>query len=208
MAVSSSIYDSFGNVAVSSFWTPFGTTSQATGQLVCTYTSGTTNYQGYETGATYDFTGSFVSSRLVNAGNQALASWQAKPCEIKINSLNTLTFHISVSKLIVEKQIAGVYTIVRNDLTYVAASHRSFRMYEHNGTIFCDYSPDGTTWINYTSLVNPWAVTAVILEMSAGCFAVEASGTTATFDDFNIQRIARFNNKGLRPYRFAPGLAR
>jgi hypothetical protein len=185
MATTASISDSFNDGTAASIWSPFGVVSESGGCLVLNSTAGTTNYAGYETPSIYDFTGSYVLSQLLNAGNQALTSFQIKPCEIKIDASNTLAFYINQNKLVVEKQVATVFTVIANTLTYAAATHKWFRLRESSGTTFADYSTDGVTWTNYTSLANPFAMTALSVEMSAGTFNSEASGTTGIIDNFN-----------------------
>ena len=186
MALASTVVDSFNDGTAASFWAPFGVYSEAGGELRLSSTAGTTNYAGYETSAGYDLTGNYVLARLLTAGNQALTSWQCKPCEVKIDANNTLAFYVNNGNIVLQKQVATVYADVRADTAYSASAHRWFRIRESGGTTYADYSADGVDWTNYTSLANPFAMTNLILEMSAGTYNAEGSGTFAIMDSFNI----------------------
>lgn len=182
------VSDTFNDNAVNtSFWTPFGLYSESGQQMTLSYTSGTTNYAGVETVARYDFTGRYIKSQIVNAGNQSLATWQAKSCEIRIDANNSLTYYVQAGLVQVQQQVATVYTTLYSSLTYDSAVHKYFRLTESGGFIQAAHSTDNVSWTNYGApFANPWAVTSLQLAISAGAYVAEASSTSAIVDNFEF----------------------
>lgn len=169
--------------------------------------SGTT-YGGVTSVNTYDMTGSSFCSQLINAGNQSLASWQAQPVFMSVDSLNCINWYVNGGTLHAQKEVAGSFSDVLSGLTYDSTQHRWFRLRHSGTTLFWDYSADGRAWTNYTSLANPFgSITGVTLVVQAGTFNPEVSQTTMQVANFNY-RSTPFNNSGLRPAIFKPGLAR
>ncbi len=187
MALTQTLIDNFNdNTTDLTKWTTFGTIAETGRQVQFTGNSGSANYSGYTSVVTtYDFTGSFVYCQLINAGNQALVTWQAIPTQVFKDASNSLVWYISGNKIVAQKQIAGSFTDVRNDVAYDSSVHKYFKVRESGGTIFWDFSTDNVTYTNYTSLANPFAITSCYLQLTAGMYASEASGSTATFDNFN-----------------------
>jgi hypothetical protein len=129
--------------------------------------------------SSYDFTGSSVSIKVVDAGNQSLASWIFVPLLIADTGDTNEKYWLIKAGSIETSQ--GDY-----DTAYDANVHRYLRIREASGTIYWDSSTDGITWTNRDSAV----VGAFVL---TDCNAVvqmhstaEASTTTAKVDDFNI----------------------
>ncbi len=188
MAATSTQADNFNdNSTDTSLWTAFGPASETNRRLELSSTSGSTAYSGYNSViTTFDLTGSFAFSQLLDAGNQALASFQAIPIDVVKDANNSLIWYIGANTLFAQKQVANVFSNVRADVAYDANLHKFFRIREAAGTIFWDYSRDGASWTNYTSLANPFGITSVQLRVSAGTFSNEGTATTAYFANFNI----------------------
>jgi hypothetical protein len=87
------------------------------------------------------------------------------------------------------KQVAGVTAQVGSNLTGF-----SFPIYlrvrEASGTIYWDYSQDGITWTNQTSVANPFAITAVITAIQEGADSTPGAQTISKWLYFGITAIA------------------
>lgn len=125
---------------------------------------------------TYDLTGSGATVKIVDAGNQSLASWK-------------FYFIISDGSVFLYFTIQQGYIgdTLSNFSAYTADTYRYLKIRESSGTLYWDYSSDGKTWSNFSSYspssdVN-LAVTQVYFQITN---TAEASTTTAKIDDFNI----------------------
>ena len=187
MAATSTLRDDFNDGSRNtSLWNEYGTVSESGGVLTITGTTGAAAYGGYSSINQYDLTSSYVFSRLLDPGNQSIASWQASPVLLTLDASNTLSWYVNAGLIHAQKQVSGSYADVKGDVSYDAAVHKWFRIRESGGTIYWDYSTNGKTWTNYTSLANPFAVTALYVDCNAGHYASEVSSTTAAFDNLNI----------------------
>ena len=131
-------------------------------------------------------TGSYVSDQLVDAGNQSLTSWGAYPVTMIKSSDSTyqLYWAVETNKIRAYKKIAGTATNLA-EATYNSSVHKWFRIRESSGTIYWDYSTDGISWTNFTSIANPFDITSMTIGINVGTWNTEASTTSATFDNFN-----------------------
>lgn len=187
MALTSSIRDNFNdNSRNTGIWNEFGSVAETTGKLVVTSTISSAVYGGYTSATKYDLTGSYAYSKVIDAGNQSLASWQAIPILLAVDANNSLSWYINTGNIHAQKQIAGVYTDIKGDVAYDSAVHKYFRIRESSGTVYWDYSTNGKSWTNYTSATNPFAVTSLEIDIIAGTYAGELSQTSANFDNFNL----------------------
>jgi hypothetical protein len=125
---------------------------------------------------TYDLTGSGATVKIVDAGNQSLASWK-------------FYFVISDGSVFLYFTIQQSYIgdTLGNWAAYTAETYRYLRIRENSGTLYWDYSSDGNTWSNFSTYspssdVN-LSVTQVYFQITN---TAEASTTTAKIDDFNI----------------------
>lgn len=184
------------NSTNTSLWSTANSPSETGGQLSLPTTAGTTNYSQYESKAYYDITASYVYSQVVNAGNQALASLQAIPVQVVLDSNNSLAWYVNAGFIHAQKQVAGVFTDVLNTTAYNSSVHKYFKIRESAGTIYWDYSTDGVTYTNYTSLANPFSVTNLKVRISAGTYSAEASSSTVIIDNLNV---APASNTSLTP---------
>jgi len=133
---------------------------------------------------TYNLTGSQITIKLVDAGNQSLASWAFTPLWAYLDGTHSLLFRVKAGNLEVN-DIARSNNSPKYSVTYNATNHRYLRIREVSGTIYWDCSADGITWINLFNEANPCAVTALEVDFG-GEWDAEASTTTAKIDDFNI----------------------
>lgn len=190
MAKFETLTDDFaGPVFETHKWTSFtsaGTTFSQPGNWTIPFTTTTTNgYAGIGSQLTYDLTGSYVLMQVLNAGNQSLASLEVVPLELDKDASNNVFWYINTGSITAFKKVATVQSSVAST-TYNSTTMQWFRIRELGGTTFFDYSADGITWTNFTSLLNPFVVTALTMAPSVGTFANEASGTSVVFARFNL----------------------
>lgn len=146
------------------------------------------NYVAIDSVATYDLTGSSAFVQVVDPGNVAesgLSSWEAYPLVLAKDASNALTWLIGYSTIFAIKKVAGVATNLVT-AAWDASVYKWVRTRESSGTVYFDYSTDGITWTNFTSLANPFTITAVTAEISVGTWQAEAVTSTMKVDNFNI----------------------
>lgn len=182
--------DSFNDNSIGAVWGSYGTTTTVaeTGGSLVFNTSTSAGYGGLDSIATYDLTSSFALMQLLSAGNQSLASMEVVPVQVTKDTNNALFWYVNGGSLIAYKKVASSVTIV-SSTTYSAAVHQWFRIREASGTTYYEYSTDGVGWTVFTSLANPFALTALTVDPSVGTYATEASGTTVIMDNFNCPPI-------------------
>jgi hypothetical protein len=187
MAKLQTFTDTFdGNVINGTLWpTTFGTVSASNSQGVLTVNSGAGNYSGADS-PTFDLRESYVQMQLADAGNQALTTFEIYVCQCCADSNNSVSWLLNQNIFICRKKVAGVNTQVGSNLSYDSAVHKYFRIRETNGTTYWDYSPDGVTWTNHTSIANPITLSSVYIELASGTFGTEGSATAAKIDNINI----------------------
>ncbi len=202
------LIDKFTGTTLSSLWSTTNPAQISTpGFLQISNAISGTTYGVVQSVANYDFTGSSISARLISAGNQALASWQAQPVFIAVDGTNCVNWYVGANQIHAQKEVAGVFSDVAT-LAYNATAHKWFRVRHSGTTIYWDYSADGRTWKNLTTLANPFAsITAVFPTIQAGTFNAEASQTSMQVDSFNFFDSGN-TMKSIRPHPFSPGLAR
>ncbi len=177
-------FSGVGSIPDTSLWDTFGNVSQANGVLSLTtnLAAGSHGISSHQT--TYDLTGSSMQVRLVDAGNQALTSLEVFPVLAQLNTNNQLYWYVNQNTIRAYKKIAGVNTSLASAV--YTSSFEYLRIRETNGVIYWDYSLDGVTWSNFTSLATPFAITSLTQEVQIGNFNAEASATTCLFDDYNV----------------------
>lgn len=146
------------------------------------------DYDGLDSKAPFDLTGSYAKIKLVNAGNQSLASWEVYPILIFQDANNTVSWWVSNNLIRAYKRIAGISTSLFST-AYVSGTHVYFRIRESGGLTYWDTSSDGVNWTNRFSVANLITLTHVFTEISAGTWTTELSTTTAKFDDYNIDVV-------------------
>lgn len=186
--------DAFSSNSINtSKWAAFGTNtlaSQSNGQLVLT-TSTTAGYGGLDSTGGYastNLTGSGAFIEVKDVGNQSLTSFEVFPLIIYLDANNKLMWFIGQGSLIAFKLVATVQTSIFST-TFNSTTHRWLRIREQSGTTYFDYSSDKLNWVNATSLANPFAITAILLEITAGTYSAEVSATKATFANLSSDNI-------------------
>lgn len=163
----------------------FGTLSWSGGGFTVTNGISYTGYGGQTTNSGYDLTGTACFCSVANVGNQSLASCETVPLQLNdAGGTNKLFWYVNGGNLLAIKTIAGVQATVATT-TYNSSVHKWFRIRESGGTIFWDYSTDGVTYTNFTSIINVLTITALFLQVSLGTYSSEASATTAKWNSFN-----------------------
>lgn len=125
------------------------------------------------------FTGSHVTIKVVDAGDQSLGSYSFYP--IYLYSDDQTCFEISTN-IIRARKSGG--SVVWAD-SYNPSIHVYLRIRENGGMTYWDYSGDGIIWTTAASVANSISMTGmyVYILVSSGS---EASTTTAIVDNFNV----------------------
>lgn len=144
------------------------------------------NYVVLDSVGKYDLTGKRCFLKIVDAGNQSLASWETYPLVLILDDNNYVEFRLIGNIIQAYKTVGGTSTQVGSNLSYVAATHKYLCTRESGGTCYFDWSTDGITWTNLSSVANPFAVTALKLEISVGTWQAEATTTTLKIDSLNV----------------------
>lgn len=146
------------------------------------------NYYGMFSQVDYDLTGSAASIKVTNQGNQAITSWEAYPLHLYRDNTNDVKWFIAGGTLQAVKTINSVATNQGAGLTFSLVTHKYLRIRESAGTVYWDYSADGVSWTNQTSIAvsSLFPVTAIAAEIIVGTWQAEASTTSMKVDDFNI----------------------
>lgn len=135
---------------------------------------------------TFSLIGSSIVNRLVNAGNQSLASLLVKACRWADGS-SSIFFRITGGNI---SAMAGT-TGAQGTVAYSSTNHQYLRIRESGGTTFWETSADGYTWNSFYSVANAThgvdltARSFVEMAIESG---VELSTTTVIFDDWNIYK--------------------
>lgn len=159
---------------------------------VTSYTVANT-YDGIYSVNYYDLTASCAYVQVLNAGSQSIATLQSF-IRVNVDASNALIFWIGNGTIYAQKQVAGTYTSFYSK-SYDSSIHKWLKIRELGGTIYWDYSTDGKTWINFTSLANPFAVTSMYAVISAGVYSTESVTTKVVFDNFNVPGTTGATNK-------------
>lgn len=187
-ALMGTLTDAFTTIGAA--WNDWGgaNTNIVSNELNISSTVSSTNYYGIDTTAQYDLTGSVASIKVVNQGNQALTSWEAYPVFMYLDATNDISWLITGGSLGARKTIAGSSTAQGSTVTYSLVTHKYLRIRESAGTVYWDYSADGSSWTNQTSIAvsSLFPVTCLRGQVLVGTYASEASATTLKVDDWNI----------------------
>lgn len=158
------------------------TLAETGGQGVITLDGTTFGYSAYYTSVTYDLTGSFA---LIKAPTVPSNSTSAQAyIKLAKDASNYVVLGKTSTNLYMQRTLAGVDSTTTT--TYNSTDHLWWRISESGGSILWDTSPNGITWTNQRSLAPGFAVTAVTVEIGAGCYQVETSPGSFAFDNFNI----------------------
>ena len=155
----------------------------------------TANYYGMDSNERFDLTGSDVSIEIVSVGNQALTSFEVIPMQLFLDANNALFWLITGNTLAAYHKVATTNTQVGSGVTFNGTTHKYLRIRESGGTTFWEYSADRDTWTTLASESNAIAVTLLGVTLMCGCWAVEASATTAIYKDLNTLGKASVANQ-------------
>lgn len=195
MALVETLVDNFNDNSINTgLWNSFGTNLAESSQTL-RYTSLTSSeYGGVNSDVTYDLTSSYAYIQMADAGNQAIAKWEVYPLYLSLDASNALYILIENGTIHFAKRVAGVNTNLVN-ATYSSTTHAWLRIRESGGTCYWDSSTDGVNWTNRASNANPFAVTALTVEIQAGTWGGEVSTTTAIWDNFNTTGATATSSK-------------
>jgi hypothetical protein len=186
------IEDNFDdNIFDTTKWTRWNGTqeAEANNELEITTTTSAV-YYGVNSVGRYDLTASSVFLQWVDEGNTAFSSYEAYPLQLLLDSSNKLQILNAGGTVYYKKVVATSSTTLATE-AYSATNHAWLRIREASGTVYFDRSSDGISWTNVTSttVASLFAVTSLYVEISAGCWAVEASTTTMKIDNFNLEPV-------------------
>lgn len=162
----------------------FAETNQQIEEAPASLVAGAESYMpGLGFNAKYNLTGSAYYAQLKQTLTPDVNTYQW--LHAMVDDLNEVYFQITGNpqQLEANKIIAGVDTNVAS-VTYNSTTHAWLRIRESGGTIFWDYSADGSSWTNLTSLANPFAITRTYPKLNAVADNVTTPGTTI-WDNFN-----------------------
>lgn len=211
MAKTATLSESFGTGSYNGSFVGTGNLSTAGNRLEVQYIAGSANYSNITSLAFYDLTNSYIQIEVIDAGNQALVSFEAYPIFAYADVNNSVFWIITNGGLAAYKRVGAVNTLITTT-AFVLATHKFLRIREDGGVVYFDYSPDSVTWTNLTTelVSNLFDITSVKIRIEAGAYAAEVSGTFLQVDNLNVTKkgISRTFFKNVRPAIFTPGRAR
>lgn len=159
----------------------------ANGTLNLTTYASDTTYHGLATGTPFDLTAKETTIQIVDAGNQALTSFELYPMQLYPvgDTTHNLVWFISGGSLAVYVTI-GSNRARKWSTTFDITKHTYLRIRESGGTAYFGYSSDGAAWQEVYNTALSWPVTNMTLEMTVGTWQAEASASTAKLDNLNI----------------------
>lgn len=181
-------YDNFNSgILDSGMWTATGSGDTArvltqNGRLEITHTA-TAQYNAAYGTKSQDKTGSYDSVQIIDAGDMGITSHEVG-INWSLDGNNQVWIFIGLNLIKCFKLVASVQTQVGSNLAYSSGTHKYLRLRESGGTIFFDWSTDGVTWTNQTSLVNPLGTTSLKVRLYSQCWQAEASGSYGYFDNY------------------------
>jgi hypothetical protein len=169
-----------------SFHTGTSTIAETGGEAVATpgSSTATVGYAGYTSLNSYDLTGDAAYIKV--ATNVNAAAGAQSYFKLSKDSSNVVQWIYENGTLKPQKTVAGTTSDITAGVTYNSTTHAWWRIRESSGTTFFDYSSDGSSWTNHTSLSNPFTITAVKVEFAAGTYQSVASPGAAHYDNFNM----------------------
>jgi len=189
-------FDTFGdkfndNVIDGAKWDPWGTNSsvgEANQQLEITLAvDPLTGYAGIASDNTYDLTASYVLielKSLPSSGGNSESSF-----EVYVDSGNKISWFSAWGWLYANYTVSDS-TTWHGEIAYNASTTKWLRIREASSTTYWDYSANGTSWTNLTSVSNPITVTALQIEIAAGNWEAEAAPGYFKLDNFNPDAVA------------------
>lgn len=163
-------------------------------------------YYAFETKENASLLGSSVSVKLTNAGDQSLVTYKCYPISISNAEFsNKVEWVVSGNVCYMFKRIGGVATNLGGSFAYNAVTHLYFRIREQEGIIYFDTSANGTAWTNRRTTPNPMSLNAIKVLMQVGNYGVEATGTAAYWEDYNVDKTVAPNVEQIYTYESGSG---
>jgi len=103
-----------------------------------------------------------------------------------VDSNNNIEWFSAWGWLYANYKVSGSTTWL-GEIEYSAGTTDWLRIRESGGTTYWDYSGDGISWTNLTSVSNPITVTALYTAITAGNWEVEAVPGYFKVDNFNVR---------------------
>lgn len=185
-------------------WTFSSGASVTGGQAVVVPSNG---YPAVYTPAAYDFTGSYGMVRLVTPPNVGNGSTSAYFAVGSFAASNRVQMTWAAGALYASWFNGSNVETGLTSTSYNSTSHRYWRISESGGTIYCETSPDASTWTQLTSVsaaTTGITLTSTGLSMGAGYWGTEPSPGSAVWDYLNVMP-ARTGNYTLTATDVAPG---
>ncbi len=161
---------------------------QSNGQLLAPSLAGSTVYPNIFTSRRFDLTDSEVKVELVDAGNQALATFEAylvAVCSVPNND-RCLSLLANEGDIFIELKDFNNYSAPFGSVR--VGTWRHYRMRERAGTLYFEGSLDAGAWTVLTMGATPFIsdFREANVWMGAGAYGPEDAGTTATYDNLNV----------------------
>jgi predicted RNA-binding protein with TRAM domain len=143
----------------------------------------------------YSLRGSSVTTELLSAGDQTIASAQVFPMEVvTLAGLNTSPGTDQGWQIMINQ--GSFAAMQRRDILlgdwhpYNPAVDRYFRISESGGTIHFATSPDDVTWNEFYSYANPGVdIDNMVIRLTAGNWNTETRTTTAVYGNVNVSPV-------------------
>lgn len=166
-------------------WDPWGgaqITQNNQIQLSTTTTAG--GYYGIGRLAAVDLASVYPTIRLVNIGNQALASYGAYLFNVQFSTDNEAYWVSYANTLSFNTKVAGT-TTQRITMPTLPAMQRHFAIGIVSGNLTAFWSFDGSNWVTAFSMANPFSGdTTGFAYLMVGTDSAEASTTRLDLDDY------------------------
>jgi hypothetical protein len=166
------------------------TVTQTGGHLVFAIPTTAGGFAGYISRVTYDLTESqiFVEAPVVPNASANSEMY----LELYKDGSNGIKFVLRGGRLHFQTEIAGVTSDV-SSAPYVASAHRFWQLRESNHVVYWDVSPTGApgTFTPLENTPDPFDLTQLFVELSAGDSSADASPGAPEFDNLNVYAGAR-----------------
>lgn len=181
------IFDNFDdNETNEILWGAYNSVQETDEQLQITITGASPDYHGYYSKNLYNMTGKYAAVKVVNAGDQTLASLEVE-LQLNLDGGNTnRVFMVANNNTLYAYQTVSGSTTALANIAYDATDMLWWRLREYQGKTYWEYSADGYDWTILHSATNPINMTSMEINIDAGNYSAESSNTTVVFDNFNV----------------------
>lgn len=201
------LVDNFNFGGVDGFkWSNWGSPQTTAGENLRLELTSTTGggYYGIDSYEFYDLTSSYAYCELVDAGDQALESFELYPIHLSTDADNSISIRITENVVAARKKIATSSSTIGDTVVYNATTMKWFRIRESAGTTYWEYAAlSAGPWTEIASASNPLTATRLKGGVSIGTWQVEATTSTAVVKNFNTvsDNEYRFAWKGLNWFK-------